>query len=753
MNRQPMIMNFKNRFDTKSRAQAITEFALALPLLLLVLYGLLETGRLAFIYASTITAARQAVRYGSVTGVNGSGVPYYQDCDGIRAAAHNVGFINRFSDSDIIISYDRGLESDGTVDQINDADPDPACPIANNLIRNGDRISVQVSTDWVPIVPIVPLEPFTITAESARTILVSVSIQVTAQPSGWTGTGGGELSLDVSASPGTFNTLGQTITYTYTLSNTGTDDLSAAFAVQDSPVASNNCTAVAPATLAAGTSFTCTGTYAITQQDLDDGFVTDVAQASAVNGAVFSALDGVTITANQLPALALAKSGSPSVSSVVGTVITYTYTLTNSGNVTLRSPYTVSDDKTSNENCSAAASPLTPGASTTCTSTYTIKQTDINQGTIINRATATALFGFDTVTSNEATFTVYTPPLYLTITVSESSVYQAGQTITYTYHLYNNTSNNLSAPYTVTDNKVTNIDCGGATSPLAPGATTTCTGTYTVTQADLDAGTIISNTATATAVTSNKKTASFTASSGDKVSESNEANAAISMEQTPALSLQVDADPDIATTLDTVVTYTYTLTNSGNVTLSPTYTVTDDQVSDISCSGPSVSLGPGAVKTCTGTHTITQADLDAGSVINYATASAIFGSQAVTSGGQSVTVITHESPRLSLQKTANFASVNGTGQIITYTYTLRNTGNTPLTAPYTVTDDKITYIDCFLADGTLAVGAFTTCTAVYTTEQADIDAGSVTNQAVATASDGVQTITSNLATATVAVYP
>lgn len=747
-----MMMNFKNRNNMKSKAQAMVEFALALPLLLMVLYGLLETGRLTFIYASTITAARQAVRYGSVTGVNDSGTPYYQDCDGIRGAVHNVGFINRFRDSDIIISYDRGLESNGTVNQINDANPNPACPIANNMIRNGDRISVQVSTDWVPIVPIVPFEPFTITAESSRTILVSVPIQVTAQPSGWTGTGGGELSLNVSASPGTFNTLGQTITYTYTLTNIGEGTLSGAFAVQDSPVASNNCTVVAPPTLAANASFTCTGTYAIAQADLDAGLVTDVAQASGANGAIFSAQDGVTITANQLPALALAISGSPSVSSISGTVITYTYTLTNSGNVTLRSPYTVSDDKTNNENCSATSS-LAPGVSTTCTSTYTIKQADISAGTVVNRATATAVFGFNTVTSNEATFIVYTPPIYLTITVSESSVYQAGQTVTYNYNLYNNTAYSFTAPYTVTDNKVTNISCNRASSPLPPGATTTCTGTYTVTQADIDAGTVISNIATATAATANAKLASFTSAQGNKISQSNMANASISMEQTPALSLQVDAVPDTATILDTVVTYTYILTNSGNVTLSPTFAVTDDQVSTVSCSNPSVTLAPGAMKTCTGTHTISQADLDAGSMISYATASAMFGSQTVTSGGQSVTVITHESPRLGLQKTANFASVNGTGQIITYTYTLRNTGNTPLTSPYTVTDDKITNIDCFLADNTLAVGASTTCTAIYTTTQADINAGSVTNQAIATASDGVQTITSNMAAATVSVYP
>ena len=59
----------------RSGAQAMAEFALALPIMLLVMYGLIETGRVVFIYASVVSAARQAARYGSVSGVNGSAIP------------------------------------------------------------------------------------------------------------------------------------------------------------------------------------------------------------------------------------------------------------------------------------------------------------------------------------------------------------------------------------------------------------------------------------------------------------------------------------------------------------------------------------------------------------------------------------------------------------------------------------------------------------------------------------------------------
>ena len=77
----------------KITAQAMVEFALALPILLLVVYGLLETGRLLFMYASVVTAARQAARYGSASGDNGSGANYYDDCSGIQGAANRVAFI------------------------------------------------------------------------------------------------------------------------------------------------------------------------------------------------------------------------------------------------------------------------------------------------------------------------------------------------------------------------------------------------------------------------------------------------------------------------------------------------------------------------------------------------------------------------------------------------------------------------------------------------------------------------------------
>lgn len=170
----------------RESAQGFVEFALAVPILLMVLYGLLEVGRLLFIYSSTVTAARQAVRYGAVTGVNDGGILRYQDCAGIRTAARSVAFITKFDDSEIDIVFDSGPDPDTGVIPA----PFATCNGVDFLavpVQNGDRLLVSVSTTFVPIVPLVPLEPMTIESSSSRTILVDIDIEVTAVPQSWDG--------------------------------------------------------------------------------------------------------------------------------------------------------------------------------------------------------------------------------------------------------------------------------------------------------------------------------------------------------------------------------------------------------------------------------------------------------------------------------------------------------------------------------------------------------------------------------------
>ena len=115
-----------------------------------------------------------------------------------------------------------------------------------------------------------------------------------------------------------------------------------------------------------------------------------------MRGGTDSNQDTETVTAVQAPALTLVKSASPSTYDSVGDVITYSFLVTNNGNVSLAGPVTVTDDKTTNEACPPVStvgnlnSTLDPGESITCTASYTITQADLNNGSVTNVATAHA---------------------------------------------------------------------------------------------------------------------------------------------------------------------------------------------------------------------------------------------------------------------------------------------------------------------------------------------------------------------------
>src|SRR4030065_2472489 len=70
--------------ERKVSAQGMVEFALALPFLLVLILGLIEAGRLLFIYSATQTASREGARYGSAAGDLNAFTTRYQGCSGIR---------------------------------------------------------------------------------------------------------------------------------------------------------------------------------------------------------------------------------------------------------------------------------------------------------------------------------------------------------------------------------------------------------------------------------------------------------------------------------------------------------------------------------------------------------------------------------------------------------------------------------------------------------------------------------------------
>jgi Flp pilus assembly protein TadG len=150
--------------NPKIKAQGMVEFALTLPILLLLILGIIEFGRLLFIYSAVTSSSREAARYGAATEYVSGSVNRYEDCAGIRAAAKRVGILTGIQDDDIAIHYDNG-----SVVVESDCQP-------NVSVKRGDRIVVSVTANYTPVVPLVNIPPIPITSTTARTLIKAVTI-------------------------------------------------------------------------------------------------------------------------------------------------------------------------------------------------------------------------------------------------------------------------------------------------------------------------------------------------------------------------------------------------------------------------------------------------------------------------------------------------------------------------------------------------------------------------------------------------
>jgi hypothetical protein len=137
-----------------------------------------------------------------------------------------------------------------------------------------------------------------------------------------------------------------------------------------------------------------------------------------------------------------------------------------------------------------------------------------------------------------------------------------------------------------------------------------------------------------------------------------------------------------------------------------------------------------ASETCTAIYTTTQADVDAGSISNIGTASGTFQTGPAVTATSSLTIPAIDTPSLSLAKSASVTSYSASGTPITYSFLVTNTGNVTLTA-VSVADPHVGLSAIVCPSASLAPAATETCTATYTTTQADVTAGSITNTASA----------------------
>ena len=270
---------------------------------------------------------------------------------------------------------------------------------------------------------------------------------------------------------------------------------------------------------------------------------------------------GATVTADTSGSLTFVKTAAPSTGVVAGDVVTYTI---DRDQRPAPSPCTTWPSPTPWPDSPRHVHPrragnARPGDDISCTATYTVTQADVNAGSIINTAAADGLDPSDGPVHAAAGATVdadQTASLGFTKTASPTSGVVAGDTVTYTFAGTNAGAVTLHA-VTVTDPMpgLSALACTpGQPAALAPGDGISCSATYTVTQADVDAGNF-SNTATLAGLDP----------SDNPVSSS--ASAAVDADQTATVSLIKSASPASGVAAGDIVTYAFDGTNTGTVTL------------------------------------------------------------------------------------------------------------------------------------------------------------------------------------------
>ncbi len=539
-----------------------------------------------------------------------------------------------------------------------------------------------------------------------------------------------EITLQKSVAEKTL-TVGETLHYSFLVTNTGNVTL-APVTINDHEFTGHGtrpvvtCPAGAAA-LAPTASVTCTATYTVSHADVDAGSVSNTATASGktpASQAITSAPSSAIIRAVQSPGITVVKSASPSTFSVAGETITYSFDVTNSGNVTLRDVRVHDSGLPGLSAISCPYHTLAAGGSQTCTATYVTTAADVDAGSVTNRATAHGdpPSGRPVVSGpSEAIIrAVQSPGITVIKSASPSTFSVAGETITYSFDVTN------SGNVTLRDVRVHDTGLPGLSAiscphtVLAAGASQTCSATYLTTAADVDAGSV-----------TNHATAEGHPPSGRPV-VSAPSKATITAIHVPAITVVKSASPTSFSAAGQTIHYRFDVTNSGNVTLRD-IRVHDSGLpglSAISC--PYHTLAAGGSQTCTATYVTTAADVDAGSVTNRATAHGDPPSgRPVVSGPSEATITAIQSPAITVVKSASPTSFSAAGQTIHYRFDVTNSGNVTLTS-VNVHDAGLPGLSAISCPHTvLAAGASQTCTATYVTTAADVDAGSVTNQATA----------------------
>lgn len=290
------------------------------------------------------------------------------------------------------------------------------------------------------------------------------------------------------------------------------------------------------------------------------------------------------------------------------------------------------------------------------------------------------------------------PSWTLASTPSPTAFSAAGQVVTYGHALTNTGAVAIDA-ISVTGTNMGPIAC--LANSLAAGASTTCTSSYTTTAADVGNPIAFSATATGTAAVGTLPAATHSGT--------------VAFTASPILTLWSGSSPTTFGRVGEAIAYGYTVTNTGNVSISAV-SVVGVSTGTISCAAS--TLAAGTATSCTSVYTTTAADM--GRDISFrATATGTPAGGTLTTARWNGTVAYAPRPKLTISAIPSPTTFGQAGAAIAYGYQVTNSGNGPVSA-IVLTGTKTGTIGCLAT--TLPVGAVTTCASTYTTTVDDLGA-------------------------------
>jgi uncharacterized repeat protein (TIGR01451 family) len=309
------------------------------------------------------------------------------------------------------------------------------------------------------------------------------------------------LTLDKTAAESTFLVAGDTLHYSYLVTNSGSATLQGPVTVAD-----NKTTVTCPALstigdldnfLDPGESITCTATYLVTGADVTNGSVTNTATATVAS--VSSNSDNATVVLATAADVSVTKTLNTAGPFAAGQTVTYTLFVANAGPSTATSvqvtdtPTNLTITNVSGGGCAAlpcTIASLASGANATITVTATIN----GVGAFDNSATVSAAQTDPNLTNNTDSTgnggtAAASADVSIVKTLTTAGPFTIGQTVTYTLFIANagpSTATSVQVTDTPTNLTITNVSGGGCAAlpctiaSIAAGANATITVTATI---------------------------------------------------------------------------------------------------------------------------------------------------------------------------------------------------------------------------------------------------------------------------------